>query len=450
MACKCTQTTANATGGGAITSPLSACSYTLWVNQISGCTGSALDVHFGNPGANILFNLGIDGIVSGPGTPGYTTQAYGTNNLSIDNPNPLHRFSIGNQGNIDVEEYIHFGDSALTGNTGNDKTGTVGDVYLGYKAGYTRGTNWNSSYNTVVGHNSLGSTGVLNIATNNTAVGFGTLENATGADQNVMVGSNAGRLMTTGSRNVYLGYGQGFNETITNDELRIGNKTQNAGGSTRPLIQGNFATSATTLWGSARITDLPAGNNAFVTIGTGSINGGYMSSSNYGLDNTGVWTANTQDASTSNGCDCTQPGCECGYYDGTGANGYRSVSISGGTNHTATNSDWAGTRVGIGTRFPVVPLHVHSPYGWIRAQSTVGASYIESMTSDNNAYFGLAPGNGVSSGSTTFRIHATNTPLWVQNHLTGVGQPVGTGFTVSHRTQGGWCRDSNKPNKYTW
>ena len=437
MACKCTQTTSNATGGGAITSPLSACSYTLWVNQISGCTGSALDVHFGNPGANILFNLGIDGIVAGPGTPGYTTQAYGTNNVSIDNPNPLHRFSIGNQGNIDVEEYIHFGDGAFTGNTGNDKTGTKGDVYLGYKAGYTRTTNFNSEYNTVVGFGSLGSTGVLNAAHNNVAVGSGTMLNATSAKNNVMVGTSAGNALTIGQRNVYLGYGQGKLETTTSDELRIGNKTQTAGGSARPLIQGNFATSATTLWGSARITDLPTTSlDSFVTIGTGPINGGYLTTSNYGLNNTGVWTANTQDCSTSNGCDCTSPDCDCGYYDGTGANGYRSVSISGGTNHTATDTDWAGTRVGIGTRFPEVPLHIKAPYGYLKVQSTVGGSYIESLTPNENAYIGVAAGNGVKSGSTTWRIHASNTPFNIRDWKVGANEQVGTGFTVQHRTQG--------------
>ena len=446
MACKCTQTTANATGGGAITSPLSACSYTLWVNQISGCTGSALDVHFGNPGANILFNLGIDGIVAGPGTPGYTTKAYGTNNLSIDKPYPLHRFSIGNQGNIDVEEYIHFGDGNFTGNTGNNKTGTVGDVYLGYKAGYTRMTNTNSSINTVVGHNSLGSIGVLNVAQNNVAVGANTMMNATNARNNVIVGTTAGNALTIGDNNVYLGYGQGSLETTTSDELRIGNETQTAGGSKRPLIQGNFATSATTLWGSARITDLPTTSlDSFVTIGTGPINGGYLTTSNYGLNNTGVWTANTQDCSTSNGCDCTSPDCDCGYYDGTGANGYRSVSISGGTNHTATPTDWAGTRVGIGTQFPEVPLHVKTPYGYMVVQSTVGASYIESKAFETNAYIGLAAQNGVNSGSTTWRMHATNTPLWVQNYITGVAQSAGTGFTISHRTQGNGVQTVTNP-----
>ena len=56
MACKCTQTTSNATGGGSITSALSACTYPLWIRHLSGCT-SDLDVHFGNPGANFLFTV---------------------------------------------------------------------------------------------------------------------------------------------------------------------------------------------------------------------------------------------------------------------------------------------------------------------------------------------------------------------------------------------------------
>ena len=439
MACKCTQTTSNATGGGAITSPLSACSYTLWVNQISGCTGSALDVHFGNPGANILFNLGIN-------DNGYPDEAYGTNNFSIDNPNPLHRFSIGNQGNIDVEEYIHFGDGTLTGNTGNNKTGTVGDLYLGYKAGYTRTTNYNSSFNTVVGTSSLGSTGVLDTSFNNVTIGAVTMQNATSARNNVIVGTNAGNALTIGSSNVYLGYGQGVLETTKSNELRIGNETQTAGGSKRPLIQGDFATSATTLWGSARITNLPRdAHDSFVTIGNGTVNGGYLTASNYGLDNTGVWTANTQDCSTSNGCDCSQPGCDCGYYEGTGANGYRSVSISGGTNHTATDSDWAGTRVGIGTQFPEVPLHIKAPFGYMKVQSTVGGSYIESLTPNANAYIGVAAGNGVKSGSTTWRMHASNTPFSIRDWKVGANQQVGTGFTLQHRTQGNGVQTVTNP-----
>ena len=74
MACKCTQTTINATGGGAITSALSACTYPLWINKVSGCTGSALDIHVGNPGANILFNIG---------QYDYYEVGYATNNIGI-------------------------------------------------------------------------------------------------------------------------------------------------------------------------------------------------------------------------------------------------------------------------------------------------------------------------------------------------------------------------------
>ena len=102
MACKCTQTTVNATGGGAITSPLSACTEPLWINQVSGCTGSALDVHFGNPGANILFNIG---------QYDYSEVGFATNNIGINVPNPIHTLSVG--GTIDVEDYLHMGEEAL-------------------------------------------------------------------------------------------------------------------------------------------------------------------------------------------------------------------------------------------------------------------------------------------------------------------------------------------------
>ena len=436
MACKCTQTTTNATGGGAITSALSACSYVFWYNQMSGCTGSALDTHNGNPGANILFQLGIN-------DNGYPVEAYGTNNISIDNPNPLHRFSIGNQGNIDVEEYIHFGDGALTGNTGNNKTGTVGDVYLGYKAGYTRGTNYNSSYNTVVGSSSLGSTGVLNASAKNVVVGYETMTNATSSGENTIAGYQAGKSLTTGSRNVYLGKGQGTLETNENDTLRIGNKSQTAGGSARPLIQGDFATSATTLWGSARITDLPHGLGPLMGVDKQ----GYLHVSKFkptpsapleplGFNNMGVWTANTVDASTSNGCDPADAGCDPGYWDTSGTiPGYRSVSISGGTNHQSTSTDWMGTRVGIGTQFPEYPLHIKSPYSWIKVQSTVGSSWIESQSAVANAYLGVSASNGVKSGSTSWRMHAFTSNNSITDWGTGTKPSIGTGMTLQLRSQ---------------
>ena len=391
MACKCTQTTVNATGGGEITAALSACTYPLWVNQISGCTGSALDVHFGNPGANFLINIG---------QYDYAEMGYATNNMGINVTHPVHTLSVG--GTIDVEKYLHLGDGAASGDT-------PFSVYLGYLAGDTAKNNKNSSYNTVIGNVAAGAGQILNGANYNTVMGYSTLNNLTSGDNNTIIGAAAGGELTSQGGNVYLGYGQGATETTEENSLRIGNKLQTAGGSARPLIYGDFATSATTLWGSARITGLPAGENNFVTKDSD----GYIRRSFYGVGNTGIWTANTVDAA----------GLP---WDTTSSlPGYRSVSISGGTNDSATNSDWAGTRVGIGTQYPVVPLHVKAPHGWMYVESTnVTSSYIAAIATGDIAYLGMAAQGGVQSGSTTWRAKAFTAPLWVN------GSSIGTGFSI--------------------
>jgi|TARA_R110000850_G_scaffold84976_1_gene182708 hypothetical protein len=395
MACKCTQTTINATAGGAITSPFSACTYPLWVNKISGCTGSALDVHLGNPGANFLFNIG---------QYDYSEVGYATNNIGINVPNPIHTVSVG--GTIDVEQYLHMGDSVASGDTPYS-------VYLGYRAGETAKNNKNSSYNTVIGNQSLGSSGILNTANHNVAIGYQSLRSLTSGDYNTVIGNGGGYNLTSQSGNVYLGYGQGTLETTESNTLRIGNQSQTPGRSTRPLIQGDFSTSAATIFGSARITTLPPGDDGFVTID----DDGYLHESKYSsgkpisIKNTGIWTANTVDAS----------GVP---WAATGGLGYRSVSISGGTNSTSTNLDWAGTRVGIGTGKPLVPLHIKTPNAWVYAQSTASSSYIASISDQDIAYLGMAAGGGVKSGSTTWRLKSFTTPLSVG------GTPIGSGFSL--------------------
>ena len=401
MACKCTQTTINATAGGAITSPFSACTYPLWINHVSGCTGSALDVHFGNPGANFLFNVG---------QYDYSEVGYATNNIGINVPNPIHTVSIG--GTIDVENYLHMGDGVASGDTPYS-------VYLGYKAGETSKNNKNSSYNTVVGNDSLGSGGVLNAANHNIAVGYQSLRSLTSGDYNTVIGNGGGYNLTSQSGNVYLGYGQGSLETTEQNTLRIGNRAQTPGRTTRPLLQGDFETSGATIWGSARITTLPPGDEGFVTIDKD----GYLHASKYtsgpsinkpiSLKNTGPWTANTTDAA---GLPWNTVG---------DLPGYRSVSISGGTNAGTTSSDWRGTRVGIGTGKPEVPFHVKAPYGWAYVQSTETSSYIASITSKEIAYLGMAAGGGATSGSTTWRTKSFTSSL----SLGGFGF-IGTGFSI--------------------
>ena len=425
MACKCTQTTSNATGGGSITSALSACTYPLWIRHLSGCT-SDLDVHFGNPGANFLFNIGQANRVG--------ASDYEVNNFGINKTDPMHTLSMS--GTVDIQDYMHFDDKGY-----GDKTYAINNhssVYLGMRAGSTRTSNPGNSGNVAIGAYSIGSVGVMNNAQNNVAVGFSTGPALTTGNENVFIGASSAPILNSGSKNtflgmrtaseittqtgnVYLGYGQGATATESNT-LRIGNQLQNAAGTTRPLIQGDFATSATTLWGSARITDIPPGDAAFLTIDTE----GYLHQSKFKnvpggpmvplkLSNTGIWTANTQDAGG-------------GYM---GDLGYRSVSISGGTNADNSATEYFGTRVGIGTNSPTVPFHVKGKFSYAYVQSVGGgASYIASVSDQSIAYVGVAAGSGVQSGSTTWRIKAFTSDIGMKNWATDTSETIGTGFSI--------------------
>jgi len=427
MACKCTQTTSNATGGGAITSALSACTYPLWINHVSGCTGSALDVHVGNPNANILFNIG----------QATQNRTYDVDNIGINKQNPLHTLSLS--GTVDVENFMHFDDvgygSKLT--TSGTDPGSNSSVYLGFGAGKTRTNNANSAYNVGIGAQSLGSNGVLNAASLNVGIGYGSLYNLTSGQnnvvlgfasgqaltsgkQNTLLGSSAGPSLTTQDGNVFIGYGQGSQSTESNT-LRIGNKPQVAGGASRPLILGDFSTSAATINGNLRITDTPAQLN----IGLLGVDpDGYIKETKAILKqqlvplsyaNTGVWTANTIDAAG----------------EPFGNIGYRSVSISGGTNPNDDGTTYYSTRVGIGTDKPEVPLHIKGKYSYFYTQSVGGgASYIASITDSTIAYLGAGAGGGVKSGATTWRFQATTSDQSMP-YPDGVGRFVGTGFSLS-------------------
>ena len=286
MACKCTQTTVNATAGGSTTAALSACTYPLWISMLSGCTAglpatnTQSDVLISNPSANIVFNTGYpEGC-----NDSYTTCNQYVNNIGINETRPQHTLSIG--GTLDVRDYVHFsrGDTAsLTG-------GSKQSVYLGFHAGRTRMTNANSNTNTAVGYKTLGSTGVLAAAASNASFGHTSLTTLTSGFGNTAIGTEAGDEITTGgyntlvglaagsgvnlgSRNVYLGYGQTNTDVAENDVLRIGNKIYSSTGINRPLIQGNFATSAMTVNGNLELEgtltgpgDGSTGGNEYVNV----------------------------------------------------------------------------------------------------------------------------------------------------------------------------------------
>ena len=305
MACKCTQTTVNATAGGSTTAALSACTYPLWISMLSGCTAglpatnTQSDVLISNPSANIVFNTGYpEGC-----NDSYTTCNQYVNNIGINETRPQHTLSIG--GTLDVRDYIHFsrGDTAsLTG-------GSKESVYLGYKAGATRLTNVNSLSNTAVGYKSLGGTGVLNAAEGNVSVGYGSLENITTGDFNIAVGHQAGSELTAGigntllgyrggygiglgDYNVYLGYGQTNTDSVESNILRIGNKDYSPAGINKPLLYGNFATSGLTVNGSLELEgtltgfgDNNTGGNEYVQVVGGVRTSGTIQSPNLQFSN---------------------------------------------------------------------------------------------------------------------------------------------------------------------
>ena len=300
MACKCTQTTVNATAGGSTTAALSACTYPLWISMLSGCTAglpatnTQSDVLISNPSANIVFNTGYpEGC-----NDSYTTCNQYVNNIGINETRPQHTLSIG--GTFDVRDYVHFsrGDTAsLTGGSRNS-------VYLGFQAGRTRMTNANSNTNTAVGYKTLGSTGVLSSAAGNVSMGYTSLATLTSGFGNTAIGTEAGDEITTGgyntlvglaagsgvnlgSRNVYLGYGQTNTDVAENDVLRIGNKMYSSTGINRPLIQGNFATSAMTVNGNLELEgtltgpgDGSTGGNEYVSVVGGVYSTGVVRSPN--------------------------------------------------------------------------------------------------------------------------------------------------------------------------
>ena len=400
MACKCTQTTVNATGGGSITSALSGCTYPFYVHNISGCTDN--NVNFGVTDGNVLFNV---------------------NRVGINNPEPSHDLSVG--GTVDVRDYLHLGDGYSSGDTS-------ASVYLGYKAGSTRSTNSNSPGNTSIGYESLGSTGVLNVGHYNTTVGFwagrkitsGNFNTIVGAASaynltngifNTIIGGGSGDNLDSGSHNVYIGYG--LSPQDESNVLRIGNADNGIG--QRSLIEGSFATSGLTIWGDQRIVTTSTVENPIMTIDSdGYVNKSLINSTTLyanTVTNIGSLTANTTDAAG-------QP-----WGDGEG---FRSVTLSGSVNSTETMTDWTGTRLGIGTNYPSVPLHVKSPSGWIIAEATNNASYIESLSSSNIAYLGMATLGGAKSGSTTWRTKAFSSALTLLDHGIGTSSPVGSGFSI--------------------
>jgi len=270
MACKCTQTTVNATAGGSTTAALSACTYPLWISMLSGCTAglpatnTQSDVLISNPSANIVFNTGYpEGC-----NDSYTTCNQYVNNIGINETRPQHTLSIG--GTLDVRDYLHFsrGDTAsLTG-------GSKESVYLGFNAGSTRLTNANSLRNTAVGYKTLGSTGVLAAASSNSSFGHETLQSLTSGVGNTTIGGMSSRAMLVDSYNSSVGFGSMQSTTTGSHNVAMG---YNAGAEATSLGDFNI------YLGSRSGEHVGTRGWGTVALGHGTMTGGTTSSSNIAI-----------------------------------------------------------------------------------------------------------------------------------------------------------------------
>ncbi len=164
--------------------------------------------------------------------------------------------------NIFGVENTAVGAGALTNNVGPNSCSNCGNnnTAIGFQAMFSNGTPSNNggSFNTAVGNNALfktdgiselneavSDTGVGNnvlaantIGSFNTAVGDSALLNVSGnSNFNLALGSNAGKNLTSGSNNIYLGsVGGAATESNT---LRLG------GGQSRAFVAGVYAAHAT-------------------------------------------------------------------------------------------------------------------------------------------------------------------------------------------------------------
>ena len=99
-------------------------------------------------------------------------------------------------------EAINFGDIATlnAGLTATTIVGSVNEIYTTAIVGKNGGTNFTDSL--IVGHTT---TGTLNAADNNTAVGIKAMKAITSGDYNTYVGLAAGEKNTSGSQNTGIG-----------------------------------------------------------------------------------------------------------------------------------------------------------------------------------------------------------------------------------------------------
>jgi hypothetical protein len=116
----------------------------------------------------------------------------------------------------------------------------------------TTGTLNNANANNALGILSMSS---ITSGDNNSALGHASLQSITSGSNNVAIGDNAGNLVSTGSGNVFIGSNSGANETGSNS-LYIDNSNTST-----PLIKGDFAGNALTINGTIGVTGITTMNS---------------------------------------------------------------------------------------------------------------------------------------------------------------------------------------------
>jgi hypothetical protein len=130
---------------------------------------------------------------------------------------------------------IAFGVNSLYSNTNGS-----GNLSSGYNSMYYATTG--NSYNVATGYQSMQGTGAYTTSSYNVANGYRSLYSISGGDNNTSVGTYSGDNITTGSRNIMIGYNSEAPSATANYQLNIGNiiygTTINGSGST--ISSGNI------------------------------------------------------------------------------------------------------------------------------------------------------------------------------------------------------------------
>jgi hypothetical protein len=160
---------------------------------------------------------------------------------------------------------------------GQIDTGSIGTVNFG--SGFT-------DTSTVMTFTGLGGSGArftysaLNIAKNNTVVGYNAGSATTTGENNTAIGYNAGSLTINGKNNTYIGSGVVGSAAYRENEIIIGANATGGGSNTTTI--GNVDTQTTTIMGNVSINNslqvsgsvnLANGPFNFVDIGTGTMSG---------------------------------------------------------------------------------------------------------------------------------------------------------------------------------